>query len=44
MESTVFGIPVLTCLIFLGIPLVLVAILSLWGITYTSSEYESKEH
>ena len=43
MESTVFGIPVLTSIIFLGVPLVLIAILFIWGVMYTSSEYEANE-
>ena len=40
MESTVFGLPVLTCVIFIGVPLVLTAILLIWAITYKSSEYD----
>ena len=42
MGSTVFGIPLLTGIIFLGVPLVLAALLSLWGLKYTPVEYEAE--
>jgi hypothetical protein len=38
MENLVFGMPMFTAMVFIGVPLLIAALLCWWGISYKASD------